>query len=81
MNLVVFSASPELRDRCQRLWDTELSGVLVDPFSLFVICFDELWLQALDVVKIVGDEFSKMERVSHSETQCNPYRVNCNPAS
>ena len=65
--LVIFSASPELRDRCQRLWDTELSGVLVDPFSLFVICLDELWLQAQGIVKVVQDEFSKMERVSQLE--------------
>ena len=65
--LVIFSASPELRDRCQRLWDTELSEVLVDPFSLFVICLDELWLQAQGIVKIVRNEFSKMERVSQLE--------------
>lgn len=74
VTLVVFSASPELRDRCQRLWHTELSGVLVDPFSLFVICLDELWRQALGVVKIVGDEFSRMERVSLLEGQCKPTR-------
>ena len=65
--IVIFSASPELRDRCQRLWCDDLSAVLVDPFSLFVICMDELWLQAMGIVKIVGDEFSKMERVSCSE--------------
>lgn len=62
--LVIFSASPELRNRCQRLWDTDLSLVLVDPFSLFVICLDELWLQAQGIVKIVGDEFSNMERTA-----------------
>lgn len=72
--LVVFSASPELRDRCQRLWNTELSGVLIDPFSLFVICLDELWLQAQGIVKIVGDEFSRMERVSQLEGQLKPSR-------
>ena len=72
--LVVFSASPELRDRCQRLWDTELSGVLVDPFSLFVICLDELWLQAQSILKVVRDEFSKMERVSQFEGQRKPSR-------
>lgn len=72
MILVVFSASPELRDRCQRLWNTELSGVLIDPFSLFVICLDELWLQAQGIVKIVGDEFSRMERVSQLEGQLKP---------
>ena len=65
VNLVIFSASPELRDRLQRLWDTDmLSEVLVDPFSLLVICMDELWLQAQGIVKIVREQFSKMERVS-----------------
>lgn len=67
--LVIFSASPEMRDRCQRLWNTELSGVLVDPFGLFVICLDELWLQSQGIVKVVGDEFSKMERVSQYKGQ------------
>ena len=62
--LLVFSASPELINRCERLWSTDLSGVLLDPFSLFVVCLDELWLQALGIVKIVSDEFGKMERVS-----------------
>lgn len=62
--LVIFSASPELRDRCHRLWDTDLSGVLVDPFSLFVICLDELWLQAQSIGWILGDVFGRMERVS-----------------
>ena len=76
--LIVFSASPELRDRCQRLWNTELSGLIMDPFGLFVICLDELWLQAMGIVKIVGDEFSKMERVSHCKGQCTPSRVNHN---
>ena len=70
--LVIFSASPELRDRLQRLWMTDLSAVVVDPFSLFVICLDELWLQAMGILKIVGDEFSKMERVSHCKTPCTP---------
>lgn len=72
--LVIFSASPELRNRCQRLWDTDLSLVLVDPFSLFVICLDELWLQAQGIVKIVGDEFSNMERVSQLEGQYKPFQ-------
>ena len=72
VNLVVFSASPELRERCRRLWDTDLFGVLVDPFSLFVICLDELWLQAQGIVKITGDVFSKMERVSHFDGQDEP---------
>ncbi len=74
VTLLIFSASPELRDRCQRLWDTELHGVLLDPFSLFVICLDELWLQAQGIVRIVGDEFSKMERVSQSEERRKPIR-------
>ena len=73
--LVIFSASPELRDRCQRLWYDGLSTVLVDPFSLFVICMDELWLQAMGIVKTVGDVFSKMERVSHSEGQHKQYGI------
>ena len=76
--LVIFSASPELRDRCQRLWDTQLSGVLVDPFSLFVICLDEFWLQAQGIVKVVGDEFSKMERVSQLEEQSDHLEI-CEP--
>ena len=38
--------------------------VLVDPFSLFVICFDELWLQAQQIVDKVADVFGTMERVS-----------------
>lgn len=74
VNLVIFSASPELRDRCQRLWDTELYEVPVDPFSLFVICLDELWLQAQGIVKVVQDGFSKMERVSQLERQRKPSR-------
>lgn len=78
MVLVIFSASPELRDRCQRLWDTQLSGVLVDPFSLFVICLDEFWLQAQGIVKVVGDEFSKMERVSQLEEQSDHLEI-CEP--
>ena len=76
--LIIFSASPELRDRCQRLWDIEVSGVLVDPFSLFVICLDEFWLQAQGIVKAVGDEFSKMERVSQLEEQSNHLEI-CEP--
>ena len=72
VNLVIFSASPELRERCRRLWNTDLSGVLVDPFSLFVICLDELWLQAQGIVKITGDVFSKMERVSQFDGQDKP---------
>ncbi|KAI4256201.1 MAG: hypothetical protein L6R42_006354, partial [Xanthoria sp. 1 TBL-2021] len=64
VSLVIFSASPEMRDRCQRLWQTDLSTVLVDPFSFFVICLDELWLQAQSVVRGVSDVFSQMERTA-----------------
>ena len=64
VTLIIFSCSPELRDRCQRLWQTDLSMVLMDPFSLFVICLDELWLQAQDIVRNVGGAFNNMERVS-----------------
>lgn len=67
VTLVIFSASIELRDRLQRLWDGDLSEVLVDPFSLFVICLDELWLQAQGIVSMVGAEFNRMERVSYPE--------------
>ena len=76
--LVIFSASPELRDRFQRLWYNDLSGVLMDPFSLFVICLDELWLQALGIVTIVADEFGKLERVSQSKWQFDSIRKDHN---
>lgn len=62
--LILFSASDKLRNRCQRLWETDMSMVLVDPFSLFVICFDELWLQAQEIVDDVASVFGTMERVS-----------------
>lgn len=65
VTLVIFSASLELRNRLERLWDNDLSEVLVDPFSLFVICLDELWLQAQGIVRMVGAEFNRMERVSY----------------
>ena len=65
VTLVIFSASPELRDRCQRLWKFDLSTILVDPFSTFAIIQDELWRQALGIVNIVAEVFGKMERVSH----------------
>ena len=77
--LVIFSASPELRDRLQRLWKSDLSRVIMDPFSLFVICMDEFWLQAMGIVKIVGDLFGKMERVSHCKIQCSSSGANHNP--
>ncbi|KAL8855914.1 MAG: hypothetical protein Q9178_007480 [Gyalolechia marmorata] len=62
--LVIFSASPELRDRCERLWRTDLSEILVDPFSLLVICLDELWLQAQRIVEIVRQVFGDVERAA-----------------
>lgn len=61
--LVIFSASPEMRDRLERLWTVEVSEVLVDPWSLFVICLDELWLQAQSIVANVQHVFGQMERV------------------
>ena len=64
MTLVIFGPSPELFDRCWRLWDNDLSGVLVDPFSLFVICLDELWLQSQTIVRNLLGVFGDMERVS-----------------
>lgn len=65
VELVIFSAPLELINRFLRLWEGDLSEVLVDPFSLFVICLDELWLQAQGIVRMVGEKFNKMERVSN----------------
>ncbi|KAI4192861.1 MAG: hypothetical protein LQ346_004127, partial [Caloplaca aetnensis] len=53
-----------MRDRFKRLWKTDLSKVPVDPFSLFVICLDELWLQAQGTVRAVSDVFNAMERTA-----------------
>lgn len=64
VTLLIFSASSEMRDRCQRLWETDLSNVLIDPFALFVICLDELWLQAQGIVRTLSAEFSKVERTA-----------------
>ncbi|KAL8777237.1 MAG: hypothetical protein Q9213_007950 [Squamulea squamosa] len=64
VTLIFFSFSPELRDRCQRLWETDVSMVLADPFSLFVICLDELWLQAQSIVRNVGTVFNRLERTA-----------------
>lgn len=36
---------------------------LVDPFSLYVIVLDELWLQAESIVNGVREVFGLMERV------------------
>ena len=62
--LILFSASPQLKNRCQRLWEGDLSQVLLDSFSLFVICLDELWLQAQDIVDTARQKFGDMELVS-----------------
>lgn len=62
--LVVFSASPELRARFQRLiLNPEWIVALVDPFSLYVIVLDELWLQADGIMKKVAEVFNGMETV------------------
>lgn len=70
VTLLIFSASPEMRNRFQRLWETDLSKVLIDPFALFIICLDELWLQAQEIVRALSGEFSKMERVSVPQSLC-----------
>ena len=75
VTLVIFSAPPKLRDRFKRIWDVEPTKILEDPFSLLVICLDELWLQSQSIVKIVGDEFSRMERVSQFERLKDPPRA------
>ena len=62
--LIVFSASPELRARFQRLiLNPEWTVALVDPFSLYVIVLDELWLQADGIVNKVLKVFNGMETV------------------
>ena len=66
--IVIFSASPELRDRCQRLRDIDRIQILEDPFSLFAICLDELWLQAQGTFHVIQEVFGQMERVSASES-------------
>ena len=68
VSLVIFSPPPKLRDRCELLWQTDLSVILEDPFSFFVICLDELWLQSQEIVSNVGDVFGVMERVSQQES-------------
>ena len=80
VTLILFSFSSQLRNRCQRLWETDMSRVLVDPFSLFVICFDELWLQAQQIVDKVAGVFGTMERVSRFMNQVRVFRslmLNC----
>ncbi len=64
VTLIVFSASPELLDRFQSLWtNTDWQMTLVDPFSLYVIILDELWLQAESIARGVAEVFGVMERV------------------
>lgn len=64
--LLMFSASPELRARFERLYlNPDWTVALVDPFSLYAIVLDELWLQADGIMKKVADVFNGMETVSH----------------
>lgn len=63
VTLVVFSAPLKLRERFSRLWDPDLGHILTDPFSLFAICLDELWLQAQGIYDTVRRVFGDMERV------------------
>ena len=64
--LVLFSATKKLRDRFQRAWNGDLAEILIDPFSLFAICLDELWMQSQDIVDIARKEFGEMELVCQS---------------
>ena len=75
VTLVIFSAPPRLRDRYKRIWDVEPTKILQDPFGLLVVCLDELWLQSQSIVKTIGDEFSRMERVSQFEGPKNSSRA------
>ena len=61
--LVLFSATEKLRDRFQRAWNADLAEILVDPFSLFVVCLDELWMHSQDIVDTARKEFGDMELV------------------
>ena len=61
--LVLFSATKKMRDRFQQAWSADLAEILVDPFSLFVICLDELWMQSQDIVDTARKEFGEMELV------------------
>lgn len=64
--LIVFSASPELRARFERLClNPDWTIALVDAFSLYVIVLDELWLQADGIMKKVADVFNGMETVRY----------------
>lgn len=62
--LIVFSASPELRARFESLFlNPDWTIALVDPFSLYVIVLDELWLQADGIMRKVAEVFNGMETV------------------
>lgn len=64
--LIVFSASPELRARFERLClNPDWTIALVDAFSLYVIVLDELWLQVDGIMKKVADVFNGMETVRY----------------
>ena len=64
VTLIVFSASPGLRARFERLRNSpEWEVALIDPFSLYVIILDELWLQAESIANKVREVFGNMERV------------------
>ena len=60
----MFSASPELRARFERLHNSpDWEVALIDPFSLYVVVLDELWLQAESIANKVREVFGYMERV------------------
>ncbi|KAL8830795.1 MAG: hypothetical protein Q9191_001225 [Dirinaria sp. TL-2023a] len=61
VTLIIFSAPPELRERFEGLWSTDLTHVLRDPFSLLIICFDQLWRQAQGVYNNVRETFGVVE--------------------
>lgn len=57
-------AVSQLRARFERLiLNPEWTVALVDPFSLYVIVLDELWLQADGIMKKVAEVFNGMETV------------------
>ncbi|MCJ1470845.1 hypothetical protein MMC07_009492 [Pseudocyphellaria aurata] len=63
VTLIVFSASPELRERLGRLHvNPDWEVTLVDPYSLYVIVLDEIWLQAESITNGVRQVFGFMER-------------------
>lgn len=64
VTLIVFSAPFELIDRCQRLWDQNPESILVDPFSLFAICADEMFLQSQGVLSSLQSVFGGVERTA-----------------